>query len=72
VESDIEIGPRIKVTSVDEDVLRGLAKYHLSLFERRRREAEFERDRTVNVWANRIAAAAVGATVASIILTAVL
>jgi hypothetical protein len=72
VESDIKIGPRINVTNVDEVVLRGLAKYHLSLFERRRREAEFERDRTVKVWANRIAAAVAGATVASVILTAVL
>jgi hypothetical protein len=32
------------VKGIDEDLLRPLAEYHLSLFERRRREEQLERE----------------------------
>jgi hypothetical protein len=61
IESGSEIGPRIGVTQVPEEILRGLAKYHMSLFERRRKEERLDRDQRSSVWANRISAAGVAA-----------
>lgn len=63
VEAGVNIGERIGVKDIDDDLLMGLAKFHLSLLDRRRHEAEMARDRSTRVWANRIAAAAVGATI---------
>jgi hypothetical protein len=70
VESDAEIGPRIGVTNIDADLLKGLAKYHLGMFERRRKERELEREHSSRMWTNRIAAAGVGAAVASTVIAA--
>jgi hypothetical protein len=71
VEADAEIGPRIGVTHVDEALLKGLAKYHLSQFERRRQETQLEREHSSRVWANRIAAAVAGAIIATAVIGAV-
>ncbi len=68
VDSDVDIGPRIGVTGLDEALLKGLAKYHLSLFERRRQEAQLEREQSSRVWSNRIAAAGVGAAIATAVI----
>ncbi len=65
VEGDVDIAPRIGVTGLDEALLKGLAKYHLSLFERRRQESQLEREHSSSVWSNRIAAAGVGAALAT-------
>lgn len=70
VEGDVEIGPRISVSDVDEVLLKGLAKYHLSVFERRRQESALERENSSLVWSNRIAAAGVGAALASVVIGA--
>ncbi|MDP9419441.1 MAG: hypothetical protein M3P53_04730 [Actinomycetota bacterium] len=70
VEGDVDIGPRLGVTGVDEPLLKGLAKYHLSVFDRRRRESELEREHSSRVWSNRIAAAGVGAALASAVIAA--
>ena len=63
VESGVDIGPRIGVAAVDEALLRALARYHLSLFERRRAEQEMARQHRSRIWANRIAAASAGAAI---------
>ena len=68
VEGDVDIAPRIGVSGVDEALLKGLAKYHLSVFERRRQESQLQREHSSKVWSNRIAAAGVGAAVASAII----
>jgi hypothetical protein len=70
VEADVEIGPKIGVTNVEEPLLRGLAKYHLSVFERRRQERRLEQERSYRIWANRIAAGGVGAAVATALVAA--
>lgn len=71
VEGDVDIAARIGVFGVDQAVLKGLAKYHLSVFERRRQEAQLEREHSSRVWGNRIAAAGVGAGLATGIIAAV-
>ncbi len=70
VEGDVDITPRIGVSGVDEALLKGLAKYHLSVFERRRRESQLEREHSSRLWSNRIAAAGVGAGLASAVIAA--
>ncbi len=70
VEGDVELGTRIGVSDVDEALLKGLAKYHLSVFERRRQESTLAREHASRVWTNRIAAASVGAVLASPVVAA--
>lgn len=62
VEAGVDIGPRISVSNVEEGLLKALAKYHLSLFERGRAEEELARQRQSDLRRNRIAAAGVGIT----------
>jgi hypothetical protein len=45
----------------EESLLKALAKYHLSLFERQRAEQELARQHQSRIWTNRIAAAMAGA-----------
>lgn len=68
VEAGVEIGPRIGVRDVDEPLLTALAKYHLGLFERNRREEELSRQGNSRIWQNRIAAASVGVAVAGLLV----
>jgi hypothetical protein len=50
VESGVDIGPRIGVTSVDEKLLKALAKFHLSQFERRRKDRQQGRENRARTW----------------------
>lgn len=59
IDSESAIGPKIDVTNVDESILRPLAKYHLSLFERRRRERDLDRDYRLRAWQHRLQGAGV-------------
>jgi hypothetical protein len=69
VEGQLEIGPRIGVTNVDEQLLKALAKYHLSLFERNRREAQVGFENRSKSWTNRVQGAAAMAAIAGVVLT---
>ncbi len=66
VQSGVEIGPRIGVTQVEEPLLKALAEYHLSLFERRRQEQRLSEEQRSRRWSNRIQ----GAVAATAILGA--
>lgn len=63
VGAGISIRDRLGVTDVDEAIVKALAQYHLSLFERHREEARFIHEARSTTWANRIAAGAAGGTV---------
>ena len=69
VESDSPIGPRLGVSNVDESLLRSLAKYHLSLFERQRRQGELDRDYRSRAWNHRIQGAGVVGALAVAVVT---
>jgi hypothetical protein len=68
VEANVDIAPRLGVSQVDESLLKALAKYHLSLFERGRQENQLATENRSRTWANRIAGAAVGATIVGIVV----
>jgi hypothetical protein len=70
VDSGVDIGPRIGVSEVDEQLLKALAKYHLALFERRRLDHDRQREHRSRSVAHMIAAASAGAAVASVVFTA--
>jgi hypothetical protein len=63
VEADVEFGERLGVTQIKEPLLKALAAYHLSLFERRRREDQLRSEQDARTWANRIAGAGAGAAI---------
>jgi hypothetical protein len=68
VGSNASICDKLSVKGIDENVVNALARYHLSQFERKRQEALREGDAKSRKWGNLIAAAAVGATLASVII----
>lgn len=69
VESESPIGPRLNVSNIDESLLRSLAKYHLSLFERQRRQNELDRDYRSRAWNHRIQGASVVGGLAVAVVT---
>lgn len=68
VEAGADIGPRIGVTDVDEKLLKALARFHLNEYEQHRKQKQLDREQGSRMWANLIAAAAAGATVATVVL----
>lgn len=68
VESGVEIGPRIGVTQVEEPLLRALAEYHLSLFERRRKKHLLGEEQRSRSWSNRIQGAVAATTIAGAVV----
>jgi hypothetical protein len=68
VESGEDIGPKIGVAGISENILRGLSRYHLNLFERRRQTLQMSEERKTKVWANRIAGAGAGAAIATLVI----
>jgi hypothetical protein len=63
VNSGEPIGPRIGVRSLSEPLLRALAQWHLTLFERRRADELRAKDEAQFVRELRVKWAAIGATV---------
>jgi hypothetical protein len=59
VESDVDIGTRIGVASLEEPVLKALASYHLAQFERQRHQEQTGLEVATKKSANRISAASV-------------
>jgi hypothetical protein len=70
VEAGVDIGPRIGVTTVDEDLLRALAKYHVDLFEQRRKQQQLDREHGSRKWNDRFAGASAGAAVVGVVVAA--
>lgn len=68
VEANADIGPKVGVTGVDEELLKGLAKYHLSLFDRRRREQQLDREHGSRTWADRIQGFSAGVAAAGLVV----
>lgn len=54
VDAEVSIGERLEVTDVDEDVLLGLARYHLALREREREQGRWEADRLIRLGEYRV------------------
>ena len=70
VESGADIGPRIGGPDVDEELLKPLARFHLNEYERHRKQKQLDREHGSRTWANLVAAAVAGATVATVVLAA--
>jgi hypothetical protein len=65
VESDADIGPRIGVSSVDEKLLKALAKFHLTQFEKKRSDKQLGHENRMRRSTVIIAASSGGAAVAT-------
>jgi hypothetical protein len=68
VEADVDIGERLGVTQIKPPLLKALAAYHLTLFERRRQDARLKSEQDARTWANRIAGAGAGAAVVGVVV----
>lgn len=69
VGADANVGEKLGVKDIDEDIVNALAKYHLAKFERKRQEHHLVGEMQSRKWTNLIAAAAAGAAVAGVIVT---
>ena len=63
IEAAVDIGPRIGVQTVDENLLKALAKFHLTQFERRRSEKQLAHENRMRVWTFVLAGFTAGAAV---------
>jgi hypothetical protein len=70
VESNADIGPKIGVSQVDEELLKALARFHLDAFERRRRDEQLEIENKARSRDLTIKGFSLGVTAASTVLVA--
>jgi hypothetical protein len=69
VASGVDIAPRLGVRDLEEPLLKALAQFHLSAFERQRTEKRLDQEHRARAWSNRIAGAVAGAAVAGTLVT---
>ncbi len=70
VESGLQIGPRIGVKRLPEEILAALAKWHLASFQREREQARLAASERRATWELRIKWMTLGLTTAGVIFTA--
>lgn len=68
VESGEDIAPKIGTVAVNENILKALARYHLTLIERRRADLNSSKEQATKVWANRIAGVVAGGTFSTMVI----
>jgi len=71
IDSNVDLGPRIGIKSVPEPVLRGLAKFHLAQFERRRADSLKAKQDAREAKELRIKWLSLGGAIATVIVSAI-
>jgi hypothetical protein len=69
VGADVSVKERLGIHGVDDAVVNALARFHLAQFEQRRQKDALAEESRSRKWGTRIAAAAVGATLAGVVVT---